>query len=246
MGSGVPVLLVVMKAEANCEVVLEGSGLETIVHLVLPAIGFVVAIGVGGGDRSRTESLEQGDSVRSEHGLGHGGDGGAGQLDRAELIPSAFEGVVIHRTLDAQRIGWFGDPLQVAAPLFRFKLIILARGVAAVWIVAQVGVGQAGVGFVRIEAGVSGFDFDALFEGGFRFPEQLEHRLDDAESAVLGGSVDVAEAVGGFAVKFQQIAETPGCGFLGVAIPRVLEQRVVAAVGGAVVKGGAVPFRYRR
>ena len=63
--------------------------------------------------------------------------------------------------------------LEVGAPLGGRKVVELGRGVAAIGVGAEVGDGEAGIGFVGVELGVADFEFEALGEGGAGFPEEF-------------------------------------------------------------------------
>ena len=145
------VLLVVVKPQANREVMLDGSGCKLMVQLILPAIRLMIAKCIGRGDGSRTEAFEQIDATVGEHRFGDIGDARTRDTDRRKLVPIAPEGVEIHRAFKAKHIAGLSSPLQISAPLLGAEFIIERRGVTTIRVLLKVGIREAGVGFIGVE-----------------------------------------------------------------------------------------------
>ena len=162
-----------MDAQAGHELMACFAGLELLPHRTLPAIGLVVAhggVGVEGavvaGDEVAAQDRE-GRGVRE--GFGDvGAEAGAGQP--VELVPVTVELIEIERAFETEGPVRFGDPLHVGAPVFGHVVVEAARAVTAVRIRAEVGLGQARVGFIGFEVGLADLEFDPLAERAFRFP----------------------------------------------------------------------------
>ena len=158
---------VVVEAQSNGEVMGYRAGVEAEVGLVLPAVGFVLAEGIAGENVTDAGALEDGERGAVEQGFGD--VGAACAAEAVKFIPISLEGIEVNGGFDTERIRWFRDPFEIRAEMLGGVVVELGGGVAAVRIVAQVGYGDAAVGFVRVEIGVAELELEALLEVGVRF-----------------------------------------------------------------------------
>ena len=223
---------VAVDAQAGHELMAYFAGLELLPHRALPAVGLVIARGVVGEERAVVAGDEVAAQDREGRGVREGfGDVGAeaGAGQAVELIPGAVELVVVQRALEAEGLVRFGDPLHVGAPVFGDVVVETARAVAAVRIRAEVGLGQARVGFIGFEVGLADLEFDALAERALRFPGQLDHRFGEGETAAAADAVDRAVTVAELGVQFDERADLPGFGHRRAAEPGLVEEVAVVA-----------------
>ncbi len=111
-------------------------------------------------------------------------------------------------------------------------VVELRAGVAAVRPVAEIGIGQAQVGFVGILLGVGDLEFEFLVDAGIGVGGDQEFRqvvLEVIAGVVTGrpGEIEVLEAIGVLLDGFQQEAGA----FAATADPGVAEHGVVTAIG---------------
>ena len=128
----------------------------------------MVAESVTGENIAETRALKNGERGGVEQGFGDIG-AEACAAKAVEFVPAALKGIEVNGGFDAERIRWFRDPFQVSAELLGGVVVELGACVTAVGIYAQVALGQAGVGFVRVEIGVAELELEALLEVGVRF-----------------------------------------------------------------------------
>jgi len=110
--------------------------------------------------------LEDQDRGGIRDGLADVGAGGAAEA--VEFVPVALELVEINGAFEAEGVAGFRRPFQVSAVVLGDVPVELGRRIPAVGRTAEVGIGCARVGFIRIEIGVADFEFEPLFEGGIR------------------------------------------------------------------------------
>jgi len=144
--------------------VADRAGLQPLHGRALPAEGLVVARGVVGEERAVVAGDEVAAQDREGRGVGEGfGDVGAEAraAEAVELVPVAVEAIVVERAVQAQGLVGFRAPLEVGAPVLGDMMVEAARAVAAVGVRAQVGLAEAGVGFVGVEIGLPDLQFEA-------------------------------------------------------------------------------------
>ena len=106
-------------------------------------------------------------------------------------------------------------------------MVEAARAVAAVWIRAEVGLGQARVGFVGFEISLPDLEFEALAERALRLPGQFDHGLGEREAAAAADAIDRAVAVTELRMQFDDRADLAGLGHRRTAKPGLVEEVAV-------------------
>ena len=224
-----------MDAQAGDELMARFAGLELLPRRTLPAVGFVIARGVVGEERAVVAGDEVAAQDREGRGVREGfrdvgaERGASGGREAVELVPVAVELIEIQRAFEAEGLVRFGDPLEVGAPVFGHVVVEAARTIAAVGIRAEVGLGQARVGFIGLEVGLAHLEFDALAEGALRFPRQLDHRFGEGETAAAADTVDLSVAIAELGVEFDERADLAGLGHRRAAKPGLVEEVAVVA-----------------
>ena len=119
---------------------------------------------------------------------------------------------------------------QVTTGRVSVNLVVPRGGVSLVRIRVEIRIGNAEVGFVRVEIGAAEFQLEILVIGRVRLPRQLEHRLTTGESGFIVDSLQFLEPIGRPVIALHEVTDSPGFGFLFAAVVNVAHQFVEFAV----------------
>ncbi len=233
---------VLVETDAEVEGVFDFAGVDGELGEVFDAVGFVFAViganaEAAGGVAAKDVEGGLAEAAREDAG-GRKPSAGAGgiEADVVEFEPVSVEFVVVGGGGEAEVGVWLDDVAEVGAGLLGVHVVEPGGCVAAVGVAGEIVFGEAEVGFVEFEVGVSDFQFEALGDGGVGIPGEFEHRLVFREVAVgvvhAGAAVDVFKTVGAAVVVFDEEGEVSERGFDDVAVVGVEADVVVGAVDG--------------